>query len=144
MQTYWIVVADCKKARIFEKKGLNSLHEFEDLFHPAFYESQNELERHQPDKYFKTDRTYSSHTENPSDQLIYQDELFAKSIALYLEKGRQDSKYHHLYLISSPRFLGMLRKKLGKEINRLIENEWPQELPDMSVEQIENFLKKKV
>lgn len=145
MQTSWIVVTDSTKARIFEKKGANQpLNEFEDLYCPSVHKNQNELEHHSRGR-FRQSGTFHSHTEDPSTSpLTHQNDLFAKSIALYLDKGRKDARYHRLYLISSPRFLGTLRNKLGKEVNRLIENEWSQELSDMSVNEIEKFLREKM
>ena len=145
MQTRWVVVTDSTRARIFEKKGANQpLHEFEDLYHPAAYENQDELEHHTRGRFHDVG-TRHSHTDDPSvSPLTHQNDLFAKSIALYLDKGRKDAKYHRLYLISSPHFLGLLRNKLGKEVNRLIENEWSQELSDLSADEVENFLKEKI
>lgn len=144
MQTSWVVVTDSTRARIFEKKGATQpLNEFEDLYHPSAYQSQNELEHHTRGRSHHSG-TFHSHTDDPSvSPLAHQNDLFAKSIALYLDKGRKDARYHRLYLISSPHFLGILRNKLGKEVNRLIENEWSQELSDMSAEEVEKFLREK-
>ena len=145
MQTSWVIVTDSTRARIFEKKGANQpLHEFEDLYHPSAYENQNDLEHHTRGRFHDVG-TLHSHTDDPSvSPLSHQNDLFAKSIALYLEKGRKEAKYHRLFLISSPHFLGVLRNKLGKEVNRLIQNEWAQELSDLSADEVEEFLKEKI
>ena len=144
MNTSWVIVTDSTRARIFEKKGANEpLMEFEDLVDPAAFENQNELEHHTRGRYHDAG-TGHSHTDDPSVcPLAHQNDLFAKSIALYLDKGRKDSKFHRLYLISSPHFLGTLRNKLGKEVNRLIENEWSEEISDYSAADIEKFLRDK-
>ena len=144
MHTSWVIVTDSTRARIFEKKGANEpLTEFEDLVDPSSFENQNELEHHTRGRFHDVG-TGHSHTNDPSvSPLAHKNDLFAKSIALCLDKGRKDSKYHRLYLISSPHFLGTLRNKLGKEVNRLIENEWSEEISDYSAADIEQFLKEK-
>ena len=101
MNTSWVIVTDSTRARIFEKKGANEpLMEFEDLVDPAAFENKNELEHHTRGRYHDVG-TGHSHTDDPSvSPLAHQNDLFAKSIALYLDKGRKDSKFHRLYLIT--------------------------------------------
>ena len=66
MQTSWVVVTDSTRARIFEKKGATQpLNEFEDLYHPSAYQSQNELEHHTRGR-FHHPGTFHSHTDDPS------------------------------------------------------------------------------
>lgn len=143
MRKSWIVVTDGIKARIFEKKTSGQpLCKFEDLYHPLAGKSHNMPEEHIHGSF---NGNAGKHTDvTPSaKQSACQNDLFAQSIALYLDKGRKNSRYHQLYLISPPYFLGILRNCLEKKVNRLIENEWTHELPDMSASEVEKFLEQK-
>lgn len=55
-------------------------------------------------------------------------EMFAKKIGDYLDKARTAHRFDRLHLVAPPKFLGQLRKALGKEVQKRIEQELPKDL----------------
>jgi protein required for attachment to host cells len=69
-------------------------------------------------------------------------ELFAKRIGDYLEKARTDHRFESLVLIAPPKFLGTLRKELGKEVRKLVAGEMPKGLSTLSARELEGYFAK--
>ena len=82
-----------------------------------------------------SDREETSATEHAT-------ELFAKRVGEYLDKARTAHKYDRLHLIAPPKFLGQLRKELGKEVQKLVAEELPKDLSWLDARDIEQRYKK--
>ena len=67
-------------------------------------------------------------------------ETFAKKIGGYLEKARTSHRYDRLHLIAPPKFLGQLRKELGKEVGKLVAEELPKDLSWLNAHELERKL----
>ena len=67
-------------------------------------------------------------------------ELFAKRIGDYLEKARTDKRYDRVCLLAPPKFLGALRKEIGKEVEKLVVDEQDKDLSWLSAQEIERHL----
>ena len=68
-------------------------------------------------------------------------ELFAITIAKYLDDARSQNKYAKLQLIAAPAFLGLMRNKLDSNVMNLVERELPKDLSKASLPQIEHYVK---
>ena len=67
----------------------------------------------------------------------HETELFAKRIGDYLDRARNAHRYDRLHLIAPPKFLGQLRKELGKEVQKLVADELPKDLSWLNAREIE-------
>jgi protein required for attachment to host cells len=67
-------------------------------------------------------------------------ENFSREIGRFLDKARTDHRYDRLFLIAPPRFLGMMRKQLGKEVEKLVQEEIDKDLSWFDVREIERYL----
>ena len=67
-------------------------------------------------------------------------ENFSREIGRFLDKARTDHRYDRLLLIAPPRFLGMMRKQLGKEVEKLVQEEIDKDLSWFDVREIERYL----
>jgi protein required for attachment to host cells len=67
-------------------------------------------------------------------------ENFSREIGRFLDKARTDHRYDRLFLIAPPRFLGMMRKQLGKEVEKLVHEEIDKDLSWFDVREIERYL----
>lgn len=54
--------------------------------------------------------------------------VFARELGRYLDKARVEHQYDQLVLVASPKFLGALRKELGKEAGKLVAEELAKDL----------------
>lgn len=48
-------------------------------------------------------------------------ELFAKRLASYLEKARVEQRFDRIRLVAAPKFLGLLRQNLSKELDKMVD-----------------------
>jgi protein required for attachment to host cells len=67
-------------------------------------------------------------------------ELFVKRVSEYLDKARTAHRYDRLHLVAPPKFLGQLRKELGKEVEKLVTSELPKDLSWLNQRELEKRL----
>ena len=139
MATTWIVAADSSRARILQVADRERLVEIEDLVNP---------EGRLQDRELTTDANPRLHgpggqsaREEPS-AVAHSVEMFSKRIGSYLEKARTDHRYDQLYLVAPPKFLGLVRKELGKEVEKLVLDEVPKDLSWFNAREIERYFAK--
>jgi protein required for attachment to host cells len=125
MPAKWVVVADASRARIFETRALGrGLHEIEDMPNPVGRARSNDLLADAGGRSYASAGARQGHTTQPrTDPVEHEVEMFAKRLADRLERARCEGRFEQLYVIAAPRFLGLLRGKRSKEIERLIERE---------------------
>jgi protein required for attachment to host cells len=139
MATTWIVAADSSRARILQVAGRQRLDEVESLFNPEGRMNDRELttdanpRRHGPGG--------QSAPEEPS-AVEHTVEVFSRRIGDYLEKARTDHRFHQLVLVAPPKFLGLLRKELGKEVGKLVADELPKDLSWFNERELEHYCEK--
>jgi protein required for attachment to host cells len=64
---------------------------------------------------------------------------FAKEIGRYLEQARTQHRYDELVIVAPPKFLGAVRKELGKEVEKLVVDELPKDLSWFNAREIERY-----
>ncbi|HET7362098.1 MAG TPA: host attachment protein [Burkholderiales bacterium] len=129
MTTTWIVAADSSRARILQVTDrARQLAEVDDLLNPEGRVHDRELISDAHARFSGhggggpgSDREEMSATEHAT-------ELFAKRVGDYLESARTAHRYDRLHLIAPPKFLGQLRKEIGKEVQKLVAQELPKDL----------------
>ena len=136
MTTTWIIAADSSRARILQVTDREvHLSEIDDLLNPAARADDRDLTSDAHARFRGTsgpasDREETSATEHATD-------LFAKRVGDYLESARTAHRYHRLHIIAAPKFLGQLRKALGKEVQKLVSEELPKDLSWLNVRDFE-------
>lgn len=138
MTTTWIIAADSSRARILQVTDRKQpLAEVEDLLNPEGRAHDRELISDAHPRLSRhggggpaSDREETSATEHAT-------ELFAKRVGDYLESARTAHRYDRLHLIAPPKFLGQLRKELGKEVQKLVAAELPKDLSGLSARDIQ-------
>ena len=150
MTTTWIIAADSSRARILQVTDRDEhLEEIEDLLNPEGRVHDRELisDAHPRFSGHGGVGKPSAHStggpgsdrEEPS-AAEHATELFAKRVADYLDKARNTHRYDRLHLIAAPKFLGRLRKELGKEVQKLVAEELPKDLSWLNARDIEQSL----
>jgi protein required for attachment to host cells len=149
MATTWIVAADASRARILQVAGRERLDEIESLLNPEGRMDDRELATdgnprlHGPGGNQRSGRRSAANSarEEPS-AVEHAVERFSKRIGDYLEKARTDHRYDELVLVAPPKFLGLLRKELGKEVEKLVADELPKDLSWFNAREIESYFAK--
>jgi protein required for attachment to host cells len=149
--TTWIVAADASRARFLQVAGQDKrFTQFEDLLNPAGRAEDKELTTDATPRFSghggvgkpgaRSTSGPGSDREEPSAQ-EHETELFAKRIGDYLDQARNQHRYDELYLVAPPKFLGMLRKKLNKEVQKLVVDEFDKDLSWFNPRELESRLK---
>lgn len=142
MQKTWIVAADATRARIFELLGAEQkIHEIEDFAHPAGRSMTRELQSDGQGRFYGKGERNQGHTNAPErDAAEHENDLFSKSLADYLDEARTQHRYERLRIVAPPKILGLLRQKLHKEVQKLVEDEVPKDISWFAEDEIERFL----
>ena len=139
MATTWIIAADSSRARVLQVMGREKgLAEIEDLLNleGRVHERDRLADAHP--RFRGTDGPGSDREETSATQ--HSLELFAKRVSQYLDQARSAHRYDRLHLVAPPKFLGQLRKELGKEVQKLVAEELPKDLSWLSAREIEKKL----
>jgi len=143
MTTTWIIAADSSRARILQVTDRDEhLEELDDLLNPEGRVHDRELISDAHTRFHGTRGPGSDREElSAADHAT---ELFAKRVADYLDKARTAQRYDRLHLIAAPKFLGQLRKEIGKEVQKLVAEELPKDLSWLNARQIEQSLARRM
>lgn len=136
MEHTWIVVADSSRARILSARSrIKPPNDIEELSHPEGRMKAHELTTDRPGS---TNESHGDgrHGMEPPDLHLHHQEVFAKEIAEYLEKGRTSGKFAQLAIVAPPAFLGVLRQKLDGQLSKLISHTVQKNLIEKSNETI--------
>ena len=141
MKTTWIVVADAHRARFLQVADRKQhLVEIAALVNPKGRMDERELitDAHPRRRPVRSGVTGSDREEPSAAE--HETELFAKEIARALDKARTQHSYERLHLVAPPKFLGLLRGNLDKEVQKLVEDELNENLSWLNVRELERHL----
>lgn len=154
MATTWIVSANAGRARFFSQTQPGSpLEEINDMVNTAAHLTTAETES---DRIGQRSASNSIHSvgapttpsgyqpnQTPSQ---HQAELFARSIADFLQKNHQNGRFQQLILTASPEFLGELRKLLDPTLHKLvsleINKDYTQSRPEQLLDHVQTHQQK--
>jgi protein required for attachment to host cells len=146
--TTWIVTGDSSRARILQVTGRERLDEIEDFINPKGRMNDRELRTDAHPRFNGHGGVPgSSRTGGPASdreemsQADLEAENFSREIGRYLDKARTDHRYDELYLVAPPKFLGMMRKELGKEVEKLLREDFDKNLSWFDAREIDSFLR---
>jgi len=137
----WIVVADSAKARILTAdKSCCGLCEKVILEHPESRLREHDLTSDQPgraiDSVGQGGHAMGKSVDPKKQEVI----AFSKTVADYLEAGRNDHSFGKLYVIAPPTFLGYLRDQFSAPLAKAIAASIDKNLVDLDLEQIRSHL----
>jgi protein required for attachment to host cells len=140
-----IVVADSSKARILvAESGQSPLVDDRDFIHPESRLREQDLVSDGPGS--ETDSGgYGKHSmghEGTAHQK--QAETFAGELCDEIDKLRRKSDLRRIYLVASPKFLGLLRSGISKQCAQLLAGEVNKDLVTHSIEDIRSHLPRRL
>jgi protein required for attachment to host cells len=139
MATTWIVSGDSSRARILQVTGPRRIEEIEDLINPKGRMDDRELIADAHPRFRGTSGPGSDRQETSARE--HEVELFAKQIDRFLDQARIKKRYDRLFVLAPPKFLGLLRKNLNKEVEKLVRDEVDKDLSWFDAREIDRFLK---
>jgi protein required for attachment to host cells len=143
--TTWIVAADASRARVYamERAG-ETPQPVEEFDNPAGRAHNRDLVTDGDGRYFGKGERTQGHTAPPGESAVeHEVELFAKRLAGYLDRARIDHKYERLRLVAAPKFLGLLRQNLSKEVDKLVDDAIAKDVSWFDENALAEYLKQK-
>jgi protein required for attachment to host cells len=142
MEATWILVADRSRARIFEEiRSPRALYEIADFVNPLGRASDRELTTDAEGRSLSTGLRTRSHSAGPGvGAATHEAERFSKEIADYLETARTDHRYDRLWVVAAPKFLAMLRKRMSREVRKLVADEIDKDLSRADIREIDSLV----
>ena len=138
-----VVVADSSKARILvTESGRGALTDDRDFVHPESRLKEQDLVSDGTGNEIDSGG-YGKHSmghENAAHRKHA--EAFADELCVEIDKLRRNSDLHKIYLVASPKFLGLLRSSLSKQCTELLAGEINKDLVNHSIEDIRSHLPK--
>lgn len=126
MGLHWYIIANQTNAKIMQRRGLTGLSLIASLENPLGKERARNLRRKKPGVGLRSGghgtvfRYTESSGENPRDEAS---EQFARKVAFYLKKGKEERSYDFLSIAAEPRFLGKMRGALDPRVSKSVV-EW--------------------
>lgn len=146
MTKTWIVIADSRRARIFEQQERHGpLKEVESFANVAASRMERDATRtdHLGRPVSKGERVTHHTAEPPVFRVNQENDQFARTITGFLSQARSEERYDQLYLVAAPAFLGLIRGNLHQEVQRMVEEELPDDVAAFDVPRVERYLESK-
>ena len=143
--TAWIVVANSSRARLFSAQlSKGPIEEIVTLVDPEGRAHEQNLTSDLPGRTY--DRAgQGRHTkEGKVGTKQHRHIDFAGRVANRLEAGRANHKYRHLFIISAPAFLGLIRAKVSRGTAACVVSWIDKDLTLLSDEEIRKHLPEKL
>jgi protein required for attachment to host cells len=161
MQTTWVIAADSNRARIFElSAGGDKLNEIEDMFNPEGRQQLGEQVSDAEGNFAQggPSRGMGStgpgvmgaaiggargqgSTGEPQETVREHDiNMFSKQLVRYLDQARNEHRFDKLRVIAPPKFLGLIRQNMSKEVQKMVEAEIPKEITGLETRNVEQYL----
>ncbi|MFB6264882.1 MAG: host attachment protein [Bradymonadaceae bacterium] len=142
--TYWYLVADGSRARLFTSPKLDGeLEEIEDFVNEEGRLRDQEINTDKPGRSFKGGgrRTAMEPSESASERT---EKIFAKKLAKRLNEAFQKNEFDRLGLVAAPKTLGHLREKLNDRVHEAIVGTSSKNLTRQSADEIREHVSEKI
>jgi protein required for attachment to host cells len=138
--TTWILVADAAEARILSRTGSENPSLLCEIHHPQGRARASELARDRPGTTFDRAGPGQRPKEPRSDPTDVARTGFARELADWLERARQQGDYDDLVLIAPPEFLGHIRQYLSADTSRRVRTTIDKNLTDLDPPSIQPYI----
>jgi protein required for attachment to host cells len=118
--TWWILIADAARAKIFSTKGAGRpLHLEQSLDNPSGRAATHELVDGQPGRYSKGGKGGTlSAFEPDTPRHVIEEERFAQKLAELLQTALTQKKFDSLAILAPAKFLGILRQTINPQVQK--------------------------
>ena len=134
----WIVVASAARARVFEVVGRKKpLKECFDLVHPEERMYRRDFNTDRPGRAYDRVGGQRHAVEAPADPKEKEAAGFARELVDRLERERNERHFDAVYLVSPPRFLGLLRGRMGNGLRKALKGTLAKDITRKDPEAVE-------
>jgi protein required for attachment to host cells len=160
MQTTWVIAADSNRARIFELTAGDKLQEIEDMYNPEGRQSGREQVEDAEGRFSQGGPVGGSigaggsvgaavagargqgSTGQPQETPREHDvNMFSKQLVRFLDQARNEHRFDKLRVIAAPKFLGLIRQNMSKEVQKMVEQEIPKDIAWLGNNNVEQYVR---
>ncbi len=121
MHAYLVVVADAARARLFARqKKFSDLEEIETLTHPESRLRRQDLVSDRAGTVHEARDFGESSADQQTDPKSREADRFARQVSARLEHLSSNHRPEGIALVAEPRFLGLLRQHLAKDVRKQV------------------------
>ncbi len=140
-----VVVADSSRARILlADSGHSPLTDDRDYVHPESRLKEQDLVTDGTGSGFDSGGHGKHSMGHERSAHKEQAKTFARELCDEIDKLRRNSDLRKIYLVASPKFLGLLRSSMSKQCAELLVGEVNKDLVNHSIEEIRTHLPKRL
>ena len=145
MKNIWILAADGSRARLFEMRRPDRTPTLvEEFDNPPGRAHNRDLVTDGNGRYFGKGERTQGHTAPPSESAVeHEVEMFAKRLAAHLDKARVEQRFDALRIVAAPKFLGLVRQNLSKELEKMVDETIPKDVAWFDENALAEYLKEK-
>lgn len=138
----WIAVINKTEARFFSAQNpqATDLTFISKLENPKGRLRSGDINADKPGFFASGSSTHGGHMTSVQSPVERVAENFAKEIVAHLEHALSMNEFAELTLIVEPRFLGVIRSAMSKELSSKVTREIPKDLRQVSTEQVRSRL----
>jgi len=156
MRTTWVIAADSNRARVFELSDSgHKLREIEDMLNPEARQMEREQVTDAGGRFGQGGQggeggpgnlgpgaRGQAHTSEPQQSVReHEVEMFSKQLGRYLDQARNEHRFDRLRVIAAPKFLGLIRQNMSKEVEKMVEEEIPKNISGFESREVEQYLR---
>lgn len=135
--TAWMLVADSRKARIFEHgRARGEFHEVTDLVHPIEEKRLHGDAQRGMFSGMKGERHGMEPPRSPADNAMH---AFAAEVAEFLRREYNAHHFSEITLAAPPDFLGALRAEIGDDLKKAVVHSIDKNLLACATEELERY-----
>lgn len=138
LHTYWVLVADGGRARIFElRKTPAEFQEVHTMASEALHSRSVDLVADGSGRSFNTQGPASHSKQQKSDPHELAEQAFSRKVIDKLERAANMNVFEKLMVVSDPRTMGRLRSLMSKQLRNHVTCEVNLDLVGLSLEKLE-------
>lgn len=133
MGTLWALVANSSWAQIYEIKGHGKhIKMIRQIDNPDGRKKSGEIYSDRPGRAFDRVGIGRHAMSSETDFRLKEQEVFARKLAIILEKGREENAFDQFALVAPPQFLGQLNLVIGTDhpLKKFLTNSIEKDLTD--------------
>jgi protein required for attachment to host cells len=141
MKPTWVLLCGRDGARLFEhSRGEKKMQLVESFLHPEGRLKEQDIVTDRAGRNFHRIDKVSHSGGKTGDPRAHSDRLFVKELSDYLKKGRESSTYGRLYLVASPRFMGILKEGIDSQTMKSVTGFHEKNLSHFTEEDVNHIL----
>lgn len=146
MRVQWVMVADSRRARIFQTEGgLDRLVEVKDLLNPLGRFDDADLRHDAKGRFYGKGERHQANTGDPAvSKVAHAADQFSRDLGQMLALDGDARRYDSLVVVAPPDFLGRLRRNWPERVEQRVTHQLNHEIAHWDGAHIRSYLQQQL